>query len=108
MAEKWKNEFKDLMAIYRISDRRLKVAILDSGIDSSHPGFAGEDRIKVKETWIGGDPGKDSSGHGTHVAGIILELTSNVDLYIGKVTESRRNRNKGQFSEVTSLPESWL
>jgi len=87
---------------------------LDSGIDSTHPDFKGEDRIKWKEakTWIGGDPNVDTCGHGTHVAGIILELTKSVDLYIGKITETRMCKDKEQIAKVMrrqpSPPTPWL
>ncbi|KAJ8116066.1 hypothetical protein ONZ43_g4521 [Nemania bipapillata] len=46
------------------------------------------DRIKEKVTFIGGDADVDAVGHGTHIAAIILRLTKNVDLYIGKITNT--------------------
>jgi subtilisin family serine protease len=42
----------------------------------------------------------DDSGHGTHVAGILLELTRNVDLYIGKIAESRVCQETKPIAEV--------
>lgn len=46
----------------------VKIAILDTGIDTHHADFAG--RIKAMTSFVGGD-GTDDNGHGTHVAGII-------------------------------------
>ncbi|KAF2963128.1 hypothetical protein GQX73_g10440 [Xylaria multiplex] len=92
--DKWFSNFQKLLVTHRLLGRgreeRIKVAILDSGIDIQHPDFSDEDRDRIKEkvTFIGGDAGMDTAGHGTHIAAIILRLTKNVDLYIGKITNT--------------------
>jgi subtilisin family serine protease len=45
------------------------VAILDTGIDSTHPAFAG---VTILEQDFSGDGDGDRVGHGTHCAGTIL------------------------------------
>lgn len=48
--------------------RGRKVAVVDTGIDASHPDFAG--RIMALTDFTGEGP-QDLDGHGTHVAGIL-------------------------------------
>ena len=45
----------------------VKVAVIDSGIDASHPEFAG--RVLGGISYVGGDWRTDTCGHGTFVAG---------------------------------------
>ena len=47
----------------------VPVAVIDSGVDASHPDLAG--RILDKETFVGGSAKTDELGHGTFVAGLI-------------------------------------
>ena len=55
----------------------VRVAIVDSGIDMSHPAFAGRIAGATDCTGSGGDPSAcrdratDDNGHGTHIAGIV-------------------------------------
>jgi subtilisin family serine protease len=45
------------------------VSVLDTGIDSAHPAFAG---VTIVEQDFSGDGNGDQQGHGTHCAGTIL------------------------------------
>ncbi|MEU6073476.1 S8 family serine peptidase [Micromonospora sp. NPDC047074] len=47
----------------------VKVAVLDTGIDPSHPDFAG--KIVDSRSFVSGEEVKDGHGHGTHVAATI-------------------------------------
>ena len=90
-------------------DKEIVVAVLDSGINTSHNIF--KDRIltdsngeyvgasyyDTKFTYSGYDF-EDDKGHGTHVAGTICELTpSNVKILPIKVLN---NEGKGAFSFI--------
>ena len=47
----------------------IPVAVIDSGVDASHPDLAG--RILDAESFVGGSAKTDALGHGTFVAGLI-------------------------------------
>jgi serine protease len=50
-----------------------RVAVLDTGVDASHPELAG--KILTAESIDGSDPRVDRNGHGTHVAGLACAST---------------------------------
>src|SRR5204862_202313 len=52
------------------------VAIIDSGLDGSHPEFPRQ-RIWQARSWVGGSPLTDEEGHGTFVAGEIAAAINN-------------------------------
>src|SRR5207302_60126 len=54
----------------------VRVAIVDSGLDGSHPEFPRQ-RIWQARSWVGGSPLTDEEGHGTFVAGEIAAAINN-------------------------------
>ena len=52
-----------------LKGKGVKVAVVDTGIDETHPDFAG--RIMATKSFVGGTA-LDDNGHGTHVASTIL------------------------------------
>lgn len=56
---------------------RVRVAVIDSGIDATHPDL--KPRIETGKSFVGGPWGRDQHGHGTFVAGIIAAETSNAE-----------------------------
>ena len=60
------------------SDKELIVAVIDSGICYEHPFFRG--RLVAGNDFINYDPNcEDDNGHGTHVSGIIVDCTRELD-----------------------------
>ncbi len=53
----------------------VRVAVIDSGIDGSHPEFS--KRIVLARSFVGGSPFIDREGHGTFVAGEIAAASDN-------------------------------
>ncbi|MEN1929464.1 S8 family serine peptidase [Luteimonas sp. MJ250] len=79
-----------------------KIAVLDTGIDSTHPSLA--DRIAAYET--NGFSQKDLLGHGTHVAGIIsgkyhpasgFRGVGNAKLLVWKIFDDKPEPTTGEF-----------
>lgn len=95
--DKWITEFKQLEVLKLSGPHRVRIAIIDSGIDMDHVDIIAafnDDRIRKVCDWVDGHEGRehnrmtDTLGHGTHIASIILNLTPNVELYIARVTKS--------------------
>ncbi len=53
---------------------RVRVAVIDSGLDLGHPDLAG--RVAAARSFVGGTP-RDTRGHGTLVAGVIAAASEN-------------------------------
>ena len=53
----------------------VKVAVIDTGIDGSHPDLMG--RVVEARSFVGGSPYTDQQGHGTFIAGLIAANPSN-------------------------------
>lgn len=71
----------------------MKVAILDTGADFTHPDISAardEDRIKYYDFIEDIMDMKDKSGHGTHCTSILAKFAPNAELYIGRVFEGNQ------------------
>ncbi|MFI5894432.1 S8 family serine peptidase [Actinoplanes sp. NPDC051513] len=63
-----------------------KVAVLDTGVDATHPDLAGRVAEAEDFTVEGGDA-VDHFGHGTHVASIVGAVAPGASLVVGKVLD---------------------
>ena len=89
------NTYISSLNAYSGSYNDIVVAVLDTGINTSHTLFS--DRIKVVDTYYQGYQStrsyEDDNGHGTHVSGTIAEITAgyNVKIMPFKVLDSSGN-----------------
>ena len=78
---------------------RVPVAVIDSGVDATHPELAG--KILGARSFVGGSPRVDALGHGTFVAGLIAAgvdngigiagLAPSAELLVAKVVTPSRS-----------------
>ncbi|WP_042147804.1 MULTISPECIES: S8 family serine peptidase [unclassified Pseudoalteromonas] len=98
----WINQ-TNLDGIPQPSNYKLKVCIIDSGVDSGHTDLP-KVNINGYDTSYSGFWGRDSVGHGTHISGIISALSNDVgvrgaidngqvDIHIQKLMRSARGIN---------------
>lgn len=75
-------------------DNPVKIAILDTGVDETHPDIdACGEQIKGRHNWTDGPPDKrvnDNTGHGTFVAALLLKYAPDAEVYIAKVCDTRQ------------------
>ncbi|PVH73169.1 subtilisin-like protein [Cadophora sp. DSE1049] len=86
---------KLLIPLRRSQGKRVKIAILDTGIDLSHPDFKEDQsasrmnrRIKTPEDFL--DPGEkafDTCGHGTYCVGLLRRVAPEADIYVARVAK---------------------
>lgn len=71
-------------------DEKVRVAMLDTGIDASHPAFLGRvfDENNCHDWTNSNGSTMDIVGHGTHSAALVLKVAPNASLYIAKVFDS--------------------
>jgi hypothetical protein len=76
-----------------IQQHPVKIAILDTGLDMTHPDV--EARLaNIRETcnWTNGRSYDkniaDCNGHGTHTAGLILDYAADAELYVAKIADN--------------------
>ena len=92
----------------------VKVAVLDTGIDMENDCIeAHKDRISG-HNWLKKPKSKlkrlsDLHGHGTHIAGLILDLIPHSELYVAKVADSGDDTCSPEtLARVSTTPEKIL
>lgn len=70
------------------SSPRVKIAILDTGVDISHPKILREyqnGRMKYHNFLDESNEIEDLDGHGTHCASLVAKFAPNCEIYVGRV-----------------------
>ena len=81
--EQWAHETIDSPRAWDVTqgDRSIVVAVVDTGLDLSHPDL--RDRLTARDSWYdfgeNDDDPSDTYGHGTHVAGIVGATGNNAE-----------------------------
>ena len=97
----WAESILGIPSVWSVTQGEgVKVAVLDTGIDSDHPDLA---EAIVGGRDFTGDGIEDVNGHGTHCAGIVgarmndigfIGVAPKADLLIGKVIGSASGRER--------------
>jgi hypothetical protein len=84
---------------------KVRLAVLDTGVDSTHEfmtDIKGRPKVhEFKDFTSSSAPNCraiDTCGHGTHVAGVILQLAPYIELYVARVFENSSHRDDGTAS----------
>jgi hypothetical protein len=82
---------------------RIKIAVLDTGVDTSHNFIRGaKKRIKVLPSYAKDDSStEDSCGHGTHVAKLLLTVAPEAQLFIFKIAKGSQIPANHQIADVS-------
>ncbi|WQF77071.1 Putative peptidase S8/S53 domain, peptidase S8, subtilisin, Ser-active [Colletotrichum destructivum] len=89
--------------------RRIRIAILDTGVDESNLFIRGvcktmkrrngDSPFRKIKSFIGRS-GLDEFGHGTNVAALVLRVAPEADLYIAQISQTKEEANKIQIAEA--------
>jgi subtilisin family serine protease len=117
------NWFAQLRVIHQVVDlnrspdvNRVKVALLDTGIDCEHPDIKAaitKGNIDIKSRCVTFsatlDPKVDQNGHGTFCASILLKTAPEAALYIARVADDNgRFPANGGYESVAKVSSPYI
>lgn len=87
-------------------ERRVKIAVLDSGVKMSNQKIqAFKERIKKRKDFVDAEgDASDAHGHGTYCVGLIHRVAPEADIYVGKIVHNSQSINKDVAAMVSRLP----
>jgi hypothetical protein len=99
--EKWLKDFEDkclktLAKLKPAPKQAVKIAILDTGIDSAHTCFTGKigktksirDVVEFEHGKLLPQAGDDTEGHGTHTTALLSRLAPMAVIYVARVART--------------------
>ena len=84
--EKLSSETRALSKARNAAKERVKIAILDTGIDMSHSVLqASKDRIELSWASFGDEGNEDDWGLGTHAAALLVKIAPECRIYPARI-----------------------
>jgi len=89
-------------------DKRVRIAILDTGVDSTHPDI----QVAISRKQICRffpetsdaesplDPRHDENGHGTHGTSVLIRVAPNATIYVARVADAKQSLYYDHIVEV--------
>ena len=79
----------------------VKIALIDSGVDISHPVLAGKINMQDSYSYVTNEPSiRDDNGHGTGVAGVIAQIAPESVITVYKVIGEETGESDWTISAI--------
>lgn len=108
---KYLEETQDLLDKFRRNgDKRVRIAIIDSGIDTTHPYVndlvqeaKGWERLRFHSFVDSVPPGQDRLGHGTHIAVTVMRIAKWAEICVATVVDAKGKVDHFSVAKVREL-----
>lgn len=95
-ADNWfkhlRNDVFPLLPQNRKPRKRVKIAILDTGIDMSESFISTNSTRITTENFLSNESSvEDVHGHGTHAAALLLQIAENADIYVARIAKDENS-----------------
>ncbi|OBS26151.1 hypothetical protein FPOA_00094 [Fusarium poae] len=102
-----------------LKDKRIHIAVLDTGYDPGAVFFANKDRLrrlrKSKDNYNwkdfvekgGQDKPKDEQGHGTHVLSVLMNVAPAADIFVARVARNNLDLQDSARNVAEAIEWAW-